>query len=62
MILSGAMLLRHIGEQEAGDRVEAATAAVLADGTLVTFDLREPDDDRPAAGTYGVADAIVARL
>jgi isocitrate dehydrogenase (NAD+) len=62
VILSGAMLLRHIGEQEAGDRVEAATAAVLADGALVTFDLREPDDDRPAAGTYGVADAIVARL
>jgi isocitrate dehydrogenase (NAD+) len=62
VILSGAMLLRHIGEQEAGDRVESATAEVLADGTWVTFDLREPDDDRPAAGTYGVADAIVARL
>ena len=62
LILSGAMLLRHIGEQEAGDRVESATAEVLADGTWVTFDLREPDDDRPAAGTYGVADAIVARL
>jgi isocitrate dehydrogenase (NAD+) len=62
VILSGAMLLRHIGEQEAGDRVEAATAEVLADGTWVTFDLREPDDDRPAAGTYGVADAIVAKL
>jgi isocitrate/isopropylmalate dehydrogenase len=56
------MLLRHIGEQEASDRVEAATAEVLADGTWVTFDLREPDDDRPAAGTYGVADAIVAKL
>jgi isocitrate dehydrogenase (NAD+) len=62
VILSGAMLLRHIGEQEAGDRVEAATAEVLADGTWVTFDLREPNDDRPAAGTYGVADAIVAKL
>ena len=62
VILSAAMLLRHIGEQEAGDRVEAATAEVLADGTSVTFDLREPDDDRPAAGTFGVADAIAARL
>jgi isocitrate dehydrogenase (NAD+) len=62
VILSGAMLLRHIGEREAGDRVEAATAEVLADGTWVTFDLREPDDDRLAAGTYGVADAIVAKL
>ena len=62
VILSAAMLLRHIGEVAAGDRVEAATAEVLADGTWVTFDLREPGDDRPAAGTFGVADAIVGRL
>src|SRR6185312_9353771 len=62
VILSAAMLLRHIGEQEAGDRVEGAVAAVLADGTSVTFDLRPTGDDRPAAGTFGVADAIAARL
>ena len=62
MILSGAMLLRHIGEVDAGDRLEAAVAAVVADGTWVTYDLREPGDDRPAAGTFGVADAIIARL
>jgi isocitrate dehydrogenase (NAD+) len=62
VVLSGAMLLRHVGEVEAGDRVEAATAAVLAEGTSITFDLRAPDDDRPAAGTFGVADAIIASL
>jgi isocitrate dehydrogenase (NAD+) len=62
VILSGGMLLRHIGEQEAAVRVETATAAVLADGTSVTSDLRAADDDRPAAGTFGVADAIIARL
>jgi len=62
VILSAAMLLRHIGEMGAGDRVESATASVLADGSSVTFDLRAPDDDRPAAGTFGVADAIVAAL
>ena len=60
--LSAAMMLRHIGEAEAGDAVERAVAAVLADGTSVTFDLRAPDDDRPAAGTFAVADAIVAVL
>jgi isocitrate dehydrogenase (NAD+) len=60
--LSAAMLLRHIGEVEAGDAVERAVATVVADGTSVTFDLRAPDDDRPAAGTFGVADAIVAAL
>ncbi|MDP9184310.1 MAG: isocitrate/isopropylmalate family dehydrogenase [Actinomycetota bacterium] len=62
VILSAAMLLRHIGETEAGERLEAATAAVLVDGSSVTFDLRAADDDRPAAGTFGVADAIIAQL
>ena len=62
LILSGAMLLRHIGETDAGDRVESAVAAILADGTWVTHDLRTPGDKRPAAGTFVVADAIIARL
>jgi isocitrate dehydrogenase (NAD+) len=62
VILSAAMLLRHIGQRDAGDRVEAAVASVVADGTSLTFDVRSPDDDRPAAGTFGVADAIVAAL
>jgi isocitrate dehydrogenase (NAD+) len=62
VILSASMLLRHVGEGEAGDRVEAAVAAVVADGASVPFDLRAPEDDRPAAGTFGVADAIIAAL
>ncbi|HEY7477671.1 MAG TPA: isocitrate/isopropylmalate dehydrogenase family protein [Actinomycetota bacterium] len=62
VILSGAMLLRHLGETEAGDGLEAAVAEVLADGAVVTSDLREPGDDRPAAGTLAVADAVAARL
>jgi isocitrate dehydrogenase (NAD+) len=62
LILSGAMLLRHIGEAAAGDRVESAVAAVVADGTFVPYDLRAEGDDRPAAGTFGVADAVIAAL
>jgi isocitrate dehydrogenase (NAD+) len=62
VMLSGAMLLRHIGEADAGDRLEAAVAEVLADGTHVTYDLRRDDDDRPAAGTFAVTDAVIARL
>ena len=62
LILSGAMLLRHVGATDAGDRLESAVAAVLSDGTLVTYDLRAAQDDRPAAGTFGMADAIIARL
>ena len=61
-ILSGAMLLRHVGEEEAGGRLEAAVADVIADGTAVTPDLRAPDDDRPPATTAGVGRAVVARL
>ena len=38
--LSAAMMLRHIGETDAGDRLEAAVAAVLADGSHLTDDLR----------------------
>ena len=38
--LSAAMMLRHIGETDAGDRLEAAVAAVLAEGSHLTDDLR----------------------
>ncbi|HEX6130200.1 MAG TPA: isocitrate/isopropylmalate family dehydrogenase, partial [Actinomycetota bacterium] len=62
LILSGAMLLRHVGEREAGDRLEAAVADVLAEGAHVTEDLRAAGDDRPAAGTFAFADAVIARL
>jgi isocitrate dehydrogenase (NAD+) len=56
------MLLRHIGETDAGDRLESAVVAVLADGVHVTRDLRPKDDDRPAAGTFQVAEAVIGLL
>jgi isocitrate dehydrogenase (NAD+) len=62
VMLSGVMLLRHVGELDAGDRLEAAIARVLADGTSVPRDLRALDDDRPPAGTFQVADAVIAAL
>jgi len=61
-ILSGAMLLQHLGEADAAAGLEAAVAAVLAEGVNVTYDMRGPGDDRPAAGTFQVADAVMARL
>jgi isocitrate dehydrogenase (NAD+) len=39
MILSGAMLLRHLGERAAADRVAAAVDAVLVEGRVRTRDL-----------------------
>ena len=62
VLLSAAMMLRHLGEREPGDRLESAVAAVLADGTHVTADLRGEGDDRPPATTIEVADAVIDRL
>jgi isocitrate dehydrogenase (NAD+) len=56
------MMLRHLGEREAGARIEEAVAAVLADGRDVTPDLRPPGDERPAVGTRRMAEAVAERL
>jgi isocitrate dehydrogenase (NAD+) len=62
LMLSAAMMLRHIGEMDAGDRLEEAIAGVLAEGTDVTPDLRAPGDARPAVGTMRMAEAVAERL
>lgn len=62
MILSGALMLRHMGEQAAAERVEAAVAGVVRDGVDVTYDLREDRDPAKAATTTRMTDAIIARL
>jgi isocitrate dehydrogenase (NAD+) len=61
-ILSGVMMLRHIGEKAAADRLEAAVAGVVAEGKSVTYDLRPGRDAANAVGTSEMADAIIARL
>jgi isocitrate dehydrogenase (NAD+) len=55
-MLSGVLLLRHIGQQAAAGRVEEAIRSVLAEGRTVTYDLGG------TAGTSDFADAIVKRL
>ena len=62
LMLSGAMMLRHLGEADAGDRLEASVAGVIAEGVHVPRDLRAPDDARPPAGTFQAADAVIERL
>ena len=61
-ILSGAMLLRHIGEIAAAERVEAAVVAVVAEGKSVTYDLKPDRHDPTAVGTQEMAEAIIAAL
>jgi isocitrate dehydrogenase (NAD+) len=62
MMLSGMLMLRHIGEKDAGDRLERAMAAVIAEGKEVTYDMKPHRDDPSAVGTSQVADAIIRKL
>lgn len=55
-IMSGAMMLRHLGEAAAADVVEGATLAVLAEGETLTPDLSG------TSTTSVVGDAIVNAL
>jgi isocitrate dehydrogenase (NAD+) len=62
MMLSGVMMLRHLAEDDAATRLEEAIAAVIAEGSDVTYDMKPTRDDPTAVGTSEVADAIVERL
>ncbi|MDI7276875.1 MAG: isocitrate/isopropylmalate dehydrogenase family protein [Anaerolineae bacterium] len=61
-ILSGALMLRHLGEVEAAERVESAVRQVIGEGRYVTSDLKPAPDDPSAVGTQAMADAIAARV
>jgi len=62
MMFSGVLMLRHLGEREAADRLEGALSAVIAEGKNVTYDLKPRPDDPTAVGTSQVADAVIARM
>jgi isocitrate dehydrogenase (NAD+) len=62
MMLSGVLMLHHLGEDDAGDRLERAIAAVVAEGRAVTYDLKASRDDPTAVGTSHGADAVLETL
>lgn len=62
MILSGAMMLRHLGEIDAAERVEQAVASVISSGDRVTYDLRADRDASKAGTTTQMAESIIERL
>ena len=62
MILSGKLMLEHLGEREAAQRLERAVAAVIAEGARVTYDLKPTRDDPTAVGTSEYANAIIEEL
>jgi isocitrate dehydrogenase (NAD+) len=62
MMLSGVMMLRHLDERDAADRLESAIAAVIAEGRAVTYDMKPSRDDPTAVGTSEVADAVIDKM
>jgi isocitrate dehydrogenase (NAD+) len=62
MMLSGVLMLRHLGEDETADRLERAIADVIAEGTSVTYDMKADRNDPTAVGTSQVADAVIEKL
>ncbi len=56
LILSGALMLRHLGELAAADAVESAVRQIIAEGTTVTYDLGG------SAGTREFGEAVAARV
>jgi len=62
MILSGVLMLKHLGELEAAERLEKAVAAVIAEGKDVTYDLKPTPQDPTAVGTKEMGEVVIRKL
>jgi len=62
LVLSGVLMLRHLGKTAEADRLENAVAQVIAEGKRVTYDLKADRDDPTAVGTSEMADAIIDKI
>ncbi len=62
MILSSVLMLQHIGETKAAQKLENAVAAVLKEGKSVTYDLKRDRNDPTSVGTSQMADAIIKAM
>jgi isocitrate dehydrogenase (NAD+) len=62
LMLSGVLMLRHLDEGDAADRMENAIAEVIRKGEKVTYDLKPSRDDPTAVGTSEFADAVIEEM
>ncbi len=63
LILSSVMMLRHLGEHAAAQRIQDAVFVTLEEGQAVTLDVaRQAGDVEHATSTSGFADAIIENL
>lgn len=61
-ILSGALMLKYLGEEDAANRLESAVREVIKEGKSVTYDLKPDRNDPSACGTAQMAEAICKKL
>jgi isocitrate dehydrogenase (NAD+) len=62
LMLSGVLMLRHLGAVEASERMERGIAEVIRKGERVTYDLKPTRDDPGAVGTSEFADAVIEEM
>ena len=62
LLLSGVLMLRHLGQTEEADRMERGIAEVIRKGERVTYDLKPTRDDPSAVGTSEFADAVIEEM
>lgn len=62
LILSGKLMLDHLGETEAAAKLDRAVAKVIAAGKHVTYDMKPDRNDPSAVGTREMAQAICAAM
>jgi isocitrate dehydrogenase (NAD+) len=62
LILSGVLMLEHLGEQEAANRLDKAVAQVIKRGKDVTYDMKPDRNDLTAVGTLEMAKAIIRAM
>jgi len=62
LILSGVLMLDHLGEAAAARRLENAVSKVIREGKDVTYDMKPRRDDPTAVGTLEMARAIIRAM
>jgi len=62
LILSGVLMLKYIGEEEAAARLERAVSETIKEGKYVTYDLKPDRDDPTAVGTREMAEEIIRKI
>ncbi|WP_237226943.1 isocitrate/isopropylmalate dehydrogenase family protein [Rubinisphaera sp. JC750] len=62
LILSGKMMLEHLGELEAARKLDRAIGSVIAENKDVTYDLKKDRNDPTAVGTQEMAEAICKKM